>query len=188
MLACVNQVAPALSKLLQSERLWNDLNVVVRSVYPALLILRLADKKTPGMDKLYFYVRQMDEAIVRSKFLLDSIEEKYQDSNNNFSKNKMMQYFLQTNEISDYCNEFSRLLSEADDDDDDEDDDDSIDEKKNDETKENEDINSNDDDDDSTTDGSVGLIEEDNTLLGSLPAELHQKFLVLVQQNVAGET
>ena len=103
--------------------MWNDLNVVVLAVYPALLILRLADKKTPGMDKLYFYVRQMDEAIVRSKFLLDSIEEKYQDSNNNFSKNKMMQYFLQTNEISDYCNEFSRLLSEADDDDDDEDDD-----------------------------------------------------------------
>ncbi len=105
------------SKLIQSDRMWNDVTVLVRSLYPALLLLRLADLKTPAMDKLYFYVRQMDQVMIRSKELLDEMETKYKSqSNSNFSYNKMIQYFLQTNEISDYCNEF-KILDELKDDD-----------------------------------------------------------------------
>ena len=111
------QVAPALSKLIQSDRMWNDITVLVRSVYPALLLLRLADLKSAAMDKLYFYVRQMDLTMNRSKELLQEMEKNYiSSSNNKFSYNKMIQYFLQTTEVSDYCNEFKNLDEEPEDD------------------------------------------------------------------------
>ena len=111
------QVAPALSKLIQSDRMWNDITMLIRSVYPALLLLRLADFKSAAMDKLYFYVRQMDLIMNRSKELLQEMETNYiSASNNKFSYNKMIQYFLQTTEISDYCNEFKNLDEEPEDD------------------------------------------------------------------------
>jgi hypothetical protein len=46
----------------------------VRSVFPMLVVLRLADKKEPVMDKLYFYVRRMDSTLYRSKEMLDELE------------------------------------------------------------------------------------------------------------------
>jgi hypothetical protein len=110
------KVAPSLTKLLQSDRMWNDVTTLVRAVYPGLLLLRMADKKTPAMDRLYYYVRQMDTTMERSKKLLDDIESKYKGANNRFSNNKMFEYFLQTTEITDYCNEFGNKINDDDDD------------------------------------------------------------------------
>lgn len=86
-----------MTKLLQSERMWNDMTIVVRALFPALIVLRLADKKQPSMDKLYFYVRRMEETLKRSKSLLDPLEEHYNDNNysNDLSSN-IMGYFLET--------------------------------------------------------------------------------------------
>lgn len=42
-----------------------------------LIVLRLADKKEPVMDKLHFYIRRMDETIVKSKLDLDSFSENF---------------------------------------------------------------------------------------------------------------
>jgi len=46
----------------------------VRAVFPMLIVLRLADKKDPVMDKLYFYVRRMDKTLEKSKEILDELE------------------------------------------------------------------------------------------------------------------
>jgi hypothetical protein len=74
--------------------------MVCQAFYPALLLLRFCDQKTPAMDKLYYYVRQMDQVIVNSKDLLNSIE--YQvnvnDRSNRNIAGKMMKYFLNTEE------------------------------------------------------------------------------------------
>jgi hypothetical protein len=75
-------------------------------------------QKKTGMDKLYLYVRQMDQSMVRSKVLLDQMEKNYKGGNKKFSQNKMIQYFLQSTEISDYCNEFTKLDKINDNDDD----------------------------------------------------------------------
>jgi hypothetical protein len=45
----------------------------IRAVYPMLLVLRLADKKDPVMDKLFFYVRRMDDTIEKSRAILDDM-------------------------------------------------------------------------------------------------------------------
>lgn len=108
-------------KLLVSERMWNDAITLVTCLYPGLLLLRLADKKSPCMDRLYFYTRQMQETIVSSKTKLSELEANYKNDRNKFSYHKMYQYLLQTNEISDYCNEFScstKNKEEVDDEDD----------------------------------------------------------------------
>ena len=47
----------------------------VRAVFPMLIVLRLADKKEPVMDKLYFYVRRMEKTLEKSKKILDDLEE-----------------------------------------------------------------------------------------------------------------
>ena len=86
--------------------MWNDMTHLVRAVFPALLLLRLADEKKPGMDKLYFYVRQMDKTIQKSKEILDTLEKNYNGTNGKFSHSTMFQYLLQTITISDFCNEF----------------------------------------------------------------------------------
>ena len=41
---------------------------------PMLFLLRLADRNTPAMDQLYFYVRKMDSAIHDMKDVIDKIE------------------------------------------------------------------------------------------------------------------
>jgi hypothetical protein len=42
--------------LLQSQDSWVYAFQLARTVYPLMRILRLADKKTAGMDKLYYFV------------------------------------------------------------------------------------------------------------------------------------
>lgn len=100
------QIVPALMKLLTSERMWTDVIKLISCLHPALLLLRLADKKSPSMDRLYYYVRQMYELLMLSRNKLDDLEDNYKGSNNKFSLHKMYQYFMQTCEITDYCNEF----------------------------------------------------------------------------------
>lgn len=93
-------------KILTSERMWNDVGTLVTCLFPGLLLLRLADKKSPCMDRLYYYTRQMEDAIALSKNKLSNLESNYKNSSNKFSYHKMYQYFLQTSEVSDYSNEF----------------------------------------------------------------------------------
>ena len=50
---------------------------LLRSLYPALLLLRLAHRKNPGMDKLYYYCRRMDQTLSKSSSLLDKISSNY---------------------------------------------------------------------------------------------------------------
>jgi hypothetical protein len=50
----------------------------VRAVFPMLIVLRLADQKDPVMDKLFFYVRRMDQTLERSVAILDDLEKRIQ--------------------------------------------------------------------------------------------------------------
>jgi hypothetical protein len=86
--------------LLQSSRLWQFIKIICQAFYLALLLLRFLDQRTPAMDKLYYYVRQMDKVIVDSKHLLNSIDYQVNGNstvNTNISA-KMMKYFLNTDE------------------------------------------------------------------------------------------
>jgi hypothetical protein len=98
-----------MTKLLTSERMWNDMTIVIRSIFPALILLRLADKKKPSMDKLFFYCRKMEESLKRSKLLLDPLEQNYKKNyeSENLSK-QMLRYFLNStsNEDINYGTEF----------------------------------------------------------------------------------
>jgi hypothetical protein len=92
------QINKDVCSLLQSERLWQLIEQVIQAFYPALLLLRLADQKSPAMDKLFFYVRQMDATIERSKSTLNLAEDMIfdVDSNSNNVDAKMMRYFLRS--------------------------------------------------------------------------------------------
>lgn len=121
------QIVPGLCKVLQSERMWTDMATLVRAVFPALLLLRLADQKKPGMDKLYYYCRQMDGTIIKSKDLLDKMEVNYRSDadspydsiiGSSFSKKKMIEYFTQSQETQNFFNEenaFERQEEDSDD-------------------------------------------------------------------------
>jgi hypothetical protein len=51
---------------------WKYLFVLCRALYAPMRVLRLADQKTPAMDKLYFYVLQTDEMLPKWLSELDS--------------------------------------------------------------------------------------------------------------------
>ena len=59
--------------LLKDPMLWECLADIVRAAFPALRVLRLADKKTAGMDKLYYYVRKTDVTITTGAEKLNHI-------------------------------------------------------------------------------------------------------------------
>lgn len=61
-------------KLFKEEKLWEAMSKLTRAVFPVMLVLRLADQKKPCMDKLYFYVRRMEETLKRSKVPLDEVK------------------------------------------------------------------------------------------------------------------
>lgn len=100
----VVQLPKGLLNIIKSERFWNYLQLFMRAIYPALLVLRLADSNKPCMDKLYHYVRRLDETLKKSKELLDTAEE---DVLNEYSRNKndreakMISYFLATSSTGD---------------------------------------------------------------------------------------
>jgi hypothetical protein len=48
----------------------------VRAVFPMLIVLRLADQQDPVMDKLFFYIRRMDQTLEKSSVILDDLEQR----------------------------------------------------------------------------------------------------------------
>jgi len=46
---------------------------VVRALFPAIIVLRLADSNCSNMDKLYYYVRRLDKSLELSKLILDTL-------------------------------------------------------------------------------------------------------------------
>ena len=56
--------------LLMNQDFWKLLFVMGRALYAPMGLLRLADQKTPAMDKLYFYVLQTDRML--PKYLQDA--------------------------------------------------------------------------------------------------------------------
>ena len=61
---------------MNEPQVWHYLRTVVRALFPGIIVLRLADSDQPNMDKLYFYVRRLDNCLEKSKELLDTIQEK----------------------------------------------------------------------------------------------------------------
>ncbi len=55
-----------LAKVLEEKEFWQALYQVTKTLFPILRILRLADRSSPGMDKLYYFVRKTDEALEKS--------------------------------------------------------------------------------------------------------------------------
>ena len=51
--------------LLQDDDLWELIFAVSRALYPAMRVLRLADCKVAGMEKLYYYVRMADKMMAK---------------------------------------------------------------------------------------------------------------------------
>lgn len=84
--------------------MWNDMTIVVRAVFPALILLRLADRKQPGMDKLYYFVRQLDKTLLLSRTMLNDLQKNYEVTGD--VTQNIVKYFLSsTTDITDYCNE-----------------------------------------------------------------------------------
>lgn len=89
-----------LTRLLQSERYWECLLQIVKVMEPCLYILRLADRQSPAMDLLYFYVRKMDGIVERLKESLNTIEDRFNSEDGNTFHSKMMNYFMMAKETS----------------------------------------------------------------------------------------
>lgn len=92
------------------------MNIVVRAVFPCLILLRLADKAEAAMDKLYFYVRRMETCLQKSKEKLNEVEAHYgiSSSGGNVIKN-MAKFFLGAEKDSaDVENEFKYYRNEFD--------------------------------------------------------------------------
>ena len=70
------KVADNLSKFLQQDRLWEVYRVLLAVAEPILNILRLADSRQPGMDRLYFYIRMADRLLEKHSSRLDTLFQK----------------------------------------------------------------------------------------------------------------
>jgi hypothetical protein len=90
--------------------MWEDMQVVVRALFPGLMLLRLADKSEPSMDKLYIYIRRMDIALERSWVLLNQVEDHYTGGSTGDSghilRNRAKYFLRNEKDIADVENEF----------------------------------------------------------------------------------
>jgi hypothetical protein len=59
---------------LKDKDMWNAVHVLTRCLFPALRVLRLADKSDPGFDCLYYFIRRTDKAIEWSTRSFESVE------------------------------------------------------------------------------------------------------------------
>jgi hypothetical protein len=75
-LTCYLQIDKKIIDILKRDTTWEFMTNFVRAVFPMLLVLRLADKKDPVMDKLFFYVRRMDQTLEKSITILDDWEKR----------------------------------------------------------------------------------------------------------------
>ena len=48
-----------------NDHFWKYLFLLCRALYAPMCVLRLADQKTPAMDKLYYYVLQADRMLLQ---------------------------------------------------------------------------------------------------------------------------
>ena len=143
-----------LVNIIQSDRFWNDVDTIVKVLEPCLYILRLADRESPSMDLLYFYVRKMDGLSVTLKETLNLTEDKYNRQNGPNLESKIMNYFLRAKEKADTSN----FLAMYDDVYDDSDEETSDDEEEQEENNLIDDMESDDD----TVDEESGDAPEDN--------------------------
>ena len=60
------------------------MTAVVWALFPGLIVLRLSGSNQPHMDKLYYYVRRLDECLQKSKTMLDELQK---GVNNNRTQN-----------------------------------------------------------------------------------------------------
>ena len=60
--------------IIQDQNFWTAVYLLLRSIFPALRVLCLADKATAGMDKLYYCVRMTDSALEKSLKTLDDVD------------------------------------------------------------------------------------------------------------------
>jgi len=60
------------------------MTTVVWALFPGLIVLHLSDSNQPHMDKLYYYVCQLDECLQKSKKMLDELQK---GVNNNCTQN-----------------------------------------------------------------------------------------------------
>jgi hypothetical protein len=72
-----------------------------------LYLLRLADRETPAMDQLYYYVRKMDRIVGTVKEILNLAEDKYSKQPGPNIESKMMNYFFRSREREDLQRLFS---------------------------------------------------------------------------------
>jgi hypothetical protein len=70
------KVAKEETKLLKDDMIWQCIEDLVRAAFPALRVLRLADKQIAGMDKLYYYVRKTDLTLTTKANNLNQIASK----------------------------------------------------------------------------------------------------------------
>ena len=62
----LNLSKPVVTKavnFINDKEMWNALYCVLRCLFPALRVLRLADKSEPGFDCLYYFIRRTDLAL-----------------------------------------------------------------------------------------------------------------------------
>ena len=54
-----------ITSVLNDPEFWTWLFVMCRALYAPMRVLRLADQKTPAMDKLFYYVSQTDRMLLK---------------------------------------------------------------------------------------------------------------------------
>jgi Protein of unknown function (DUF 659) len=60
-------------KFIEDKEMWNALHCLTRCLFPALRVLRLADKSEPGFDCLYYFVRKTDKAMEYSTRAFETV-------------------------------------------------------------------------------------------------------------------
>ena len=61
------------TNLINDDLYWDNLFVITQSVFPALRVLRLADRSVAGMHMLYYFTRMSKRALNKEKLRLNRI-------------------------------------------------------------------------------------------------------------------
>ena len=101
-----------ITNIIMDTKLWEHMLIVIRAIFPGLIILWLADSNKPAMDKLYYYVHRMDLYVEKSQTLLDSISDIGNDHQDKLPYWKNFSYYLSKVTVSND----SDILSDDDDD------------------------------------------------------------------------
>ena len=68
-----------ITQLILDDTMWQHMKMIVRALFPGLIVLRMADSNKPCMDRLYFYVRRLDKCLEKSKSILDEYQKVIDD-------------------------------------------------------------------------------------------------------------